>query len=121
MKICIVTEDYSPLLWGISEHVHNTGLQLLRMGREVWIITWSTAWTLGVYDTDRPGANVVRQRVVAGLANGCIILLHDGRGSELHADTSQVVDALPGIIDEVRRRGYLFATVGQLIAGEPAR
>jgi phosphatidylinositol alpha-mannosyltransferase len=39
MKICIVTEYYYPLLGGISEHVHNTGLQLLRMGHEVWIIT----------------------------------------------------------------------------------
>ncbi|MCX6538694.1 MAG: polysaccharide deacetylase family protein [Acidobacteria bacterium] len=79
------------------------------------------AWTLGVYDTDRPGADAIRQRVVDRLANGCIILLHDGRGSEWHADASQVIDALPGIIDEAHRRGYLFATVGQLIAGEPAR
>ena len=39
MKICIVTEYYYPLLGGISEHVHNTGLQLLRMGHDVWIIT----------------------------------------------------------------------------------
>lgn len=39
MKICIVTEYYYPLLGGISEHVHNTGLQLVRMGHEVWIIT----------------------------------------------------------------------------------
>jgi phosphatidylinositol alpha-mannosyltransferase len=39
MKICIVTEYYYPLLGGISEHVHNTGLQLLDLGHEVWIIT----------------------------------------------------------------------------------
>jgi len=39
MKICIVTEYYYPLLGGISEHVHNTGLQLRRMGHEVWIMT----------------------------------------------------------------------------------
>ena len=39
MKICIVTEYYYPLLGGISEHVHNTAVQLLQMGHEVWIIT----------------------------------------------------------------------------------
>jgi peptidoglycan/xylan/chitin deacetylase (PgdA/CDA1 family) len=74
----------------------------------------TVAWSLGVYDTNRPGAEVIRQRVVDGLGNGCIILLHDGRGLEPHADASQVVDALPGIIEEARRRGYLFATVSQL-------
>jgi phosphatidylinositol alpha-mannosyltransferase len=39
MKICIVTEYYYPLLGGISEHVHHSGLQLVRLGHEVWIIT----------------------------------------------------------------------------------
>ncbi|MCX6546084.1 MAG: polysaccharide deacetylase family protein [Acidobacteria bacterium] len=79
------------------------------------------AWTLGVYDTDRPGADVIRRRVIDGVSNGCIVLLHDGRGLELRADASQVAEALPGIIDEARRRGYRFATVGQLIAGERRR
>jgi peptidoglycan/xylan/chitin deacetylase (PgdA/CDA1 family) len=78
------------------------------------------AWTLGVYDTDRPGADVIRDRVVGGLANGCIILLHDGRGTALRADASQVVDALPGIIDQARRRGYRFATAGRLFVRETA-
>jgi len=79
------------------------------------------AWTLGVYDTARPGSDRIRQRVVDGLANGCIILLHDGRGTEVHADASQVVDALPGIIDEARRRGFRFATLGQWTDGDQAR
>lgn len=79
------------------------------------------AWTLGVYDTNRPGAEVIRQRVLDGLGNGCIILLHDGRGLEWHADASQVVEALPGIIEATRRRGYVFATVSQLTNGEAAR
>jgi peptidoglycan/xylan/chitin deacetylase (PgdA/CDA1 family) len=74
------------------------------------------AWTLGVYDTNRPGADVIRQRVVDGLCAGCIILLHDGRGIEPRADASQVVDALPGIIADARRRGYAFETLSQLRA-----
>ena len=39
LKIGIVSEYYYPLLGGISEHVHNTATQLVRMGHEVKIIT----------------------------------------------------------------------------------
>jgi peptidoglycan-N-acetylglucosamine deacetylase len=75
------------------------------------------AWSLGVFDTARPGADAIRARVGAGLSNGCIVLLHDGRGTESHADASQLVDALPGILTDARARGFRFATVGALTAG----
>jgi len=75
------------------------------------------AWTLGVFDTARPGAEVIRARVSEGLSNGCIVLLHDGRGTNPGADASQVVDALPGIIADARASGFSFATVGELMAG----
>ena len=39
LKIGIVSEYYYPLLGGISENVHNTATQLVRMGHEVKIIT----------------------------------------------------------------------------------
>ena len=74
------------------------------------------AWTRGVFDTARPGADVIRARAAAGLSNGCIVLLHDGRGLEPHADASQVVDALAGIITDARARGFRFATVGEMMA-----
>ena len=62
-------------------------------------------------------AGVIRERVRAGLSNGCILLLHDGRGTEPGADASQLVAAVPGIITDVRARGFGFATVGELMAG----
>jgi peptidoglycan/xylan/chitin deacetylase (PgdA/CDA1 family) len=74
------------------------------------------AWTRGVFDTARPGAEVIRARVSDGLSNGCILLLHDGRGTAPHADAGQLVDALPGIITDARARGFRFATVGELMA-----
>ncbi len=79
------------------------------------------AWTLGVWDTDRPGADVIRQRVARGLSNGCVVLLHDGRGTEASADASQLVAALPGILDDARARGFRFVTLGQLIDRASAR
>lgn len=75
------------------------------------------AWTLGVFDTAKPGAHVLRERVRVGLSNGCILLLHDGRGTAPGADASQLVAALPGIIADVRARGFGFATVGGLMDG----
>jgi peptidoglycan/xylan/chitin deacetylase (PgdA/CDA1 family) len=72
-------------------------------------------WTLGVWDTDRPGAEVIRQRVERGVEPGCILLLHDGRGLEPDADASQVVEALPAIIDGLRRAGYRLVTVSEMM------
>ena len=53
------------------------------------------AWTLGVWDTDRPGAEAIARRTLKGVRDGCVILLHDGRGVEDGADSSQLVEALP--------------------------
>jgi peptidoglycan/xylan/chitin deacetylase (PgdA/CDA1 family) len=73
------------------------------------------AWTLGVWDTDRPGAGVIVQRAVGGARNGCILLLHDGRGLEEGADSSQLIEALPRILDDLKRRGYRFVTVSEML------
>jgi peptidoglycan/xylan/chitin deacetylase (PgdA/CDA1 family) len=79
------------------------------------------AWTLGVWDTDRPGSAVIVRRALEGLGNGCVLLLHDGRGREEQADCSQVVDALPAIITEARKAGYSFSTLSRMIAEAQAR
>jgi peptidoglycan/xylan/chitin deacetylase (PgdA/CDA1 family) len=75
----------------------------------------TVGWTLGVWDTDRPGADVIRERTRRGVEPGCILLLHDGRGLEPGADASQVVEALPQIIDDLRADGYRFATVSEMM------
>lgn len=76
------------------------------------------AWTLGVWDTDRPGAREILHRTLKGATDGCILLLHDGRGTEHGTDSSQLVEALPGIIDELRRRGFEFVTIPQMLDAE---
>lgn len=47
---------------------------------------------------------------MTGAHNGAIVLMHDGGG-----DRSQDVEALPGIIDDLKKQGYEFVTVEQLI------
>ncbi len=74
-------------------------------------------WTLGVWDTDRPGADVILRRTLAGVRNGCVLLLHDGRGLEREPDASQVVQALPAIIEGLRARGFELVTLSRLAFG----
>ena len=73
------------------------------------------AWTLGVWDTDRPGAALIAQRTIEGAENGCVLLLHDGRGTEDRADSSQLAEALPAIVDSLRGRGYRFVSLSRMM------
>jgi peptidoglycan/xylan/chitin deacetylase (PgdA/CDA1 family) len=76
-------------------------------------------WTLGVWDTDRPGAEAIARRTLKGVRDGCIILLHDGRGVEAGPDSSQLVEALPVIIDEIHRRGFRMVALSQMMETTP--
>jgi peptidoglycan/xylan/chitin deacetylase (PgdA/CDA1 family) len=66
----------------------------------------TVGWTLGVWDSDRPGADVIARRAIAGTRPGSILLLHDGDGYDPAGDRSQTAEALPAIIQGLRSRGY---------------
>lgn len=72
-------------------------------------------WTLGVWDSDRPGAEKIRARVRRGLRPGAIVLLHDGDGCASEGDRSQTADALDGIIRDARDEGYEFRPLTELM------
>jgi len=72
-------------------------------------------WTCGVWDTARPGAAAIRQRMLAKLRPGAILLLHDGDGDDPRGDRQQTAEALPGIIEDVRAAGYEFRPVTDLL------
>lgn len=61
-------------------------------------------------DWQRPSSNEIVKRVMDQLPNGNVILLHDAGG-----DRSNTVKALPIIINELKKRGYTFTTIAQLI------
>lgn len=61
-------------------------------------------------DWEKPGIDVILQRVKQQRRNGSIILLHDAGG-----DRSQTVEALPRIIDYLRARGDQIVSLGQLL------
>jgi len=65
-------------------------------------------WSCDPLDWKRPGAEVVRQRLVNGATPGGILLAHD-----IHPGT---IEAVPGAIRDLKAKGYGFATVSQLLA-----
>ncbi len=74
----------------------------------------TVAWTIGVWDSARPGTEVIRERVRRALAPGAIILLHDGDGYDPVADRTQTAWALRGIIRDARDAGYEFRPLAEL-------
>jgi peptidoglycan/xylan/chitin deacetylase (PgdA/CDA1 family) len=71
----------------------------------------TVGWTLGVWDTALPGADVIAERVVRGTRRGSIVLLHDGDGYDPAGDRMQTARALPRIIRQLRERGFSFVAL----------
>ena len=63
-------------------------------------------WTVDTIDWRRPSPDLIKQKVMARICNGAIILMHP---------TAPTVAALPGIIQEVQAKGFRFTTVGSLL------
>jgi peptidoglycan/xylan/chitin deacetylase (PgdA/CDA1 family) len=68
-------------------------------------------WSLGVWDSARPGSSEIVRRALAGLRAGSILLLHDGDGYDAAGDRLQTAEALPLIIRGLRERGLGFTTL----------
>lgn len=68
----------------------------------------TVGWSLGVWDSARPGADVIAQRTVDGAKPGSILLLHDGDGYDPRGDRLQTAQAVPVILDRLLDQGYRF-------------
>lgn len=63
-------------------------------------------WSIDTNDWKRPGSNAVCQRAVSSASPGSVILIHD-----IHASS---VAAIPCIVDELQRQGYVMVTMSEL-------
>jgi peptidoglycan/xylan/chitin deacetylase (PgdA/CDA1 family) len=68
----------------------------------------TVGWSLGVWDSDRPGVEVIAERTVAGARPGAILLLHDGDGYDPSGDRVQTARAVPLIVDRLLAQNYRF-------------
>jgi len=62
----------------------------------------TVGWSLGVWDSDRPGVEEIVRRTLEGVNPGSIVLLHDGDGYNPDGDRTQTAAALPHIIDGLK-------------------
>lgn len=67
-------------------------------------------WDIDPRDWARPGVDAIYGNVVANAHPGAIVIQHDGGG-----DRSETLAALPREIQTLRRRGYRFVTITQLL------
>lgn len=63
-------------------------------------------WTDDPGDYAGPGEDVLKQRLFSHIANGAVILLHDG--------VPQTYDLLPELVNRLHRAGYRFVTLAEL-------
>lgn len=75
----------------------------------------SILWSVNPQDTRDPGSRQIRERVLARVRPGSIVLAHDG------GPRRQTLAALPGIIRTLKARGYRFVTVTDLLGRTPTR
>jgi peptidoglycan-N-acetylglucosamine deacetylase len=71
-------------------------------------------WDVDPRDWARPGSGAIYSNIVGNTRPGSIILSHDGGGPR-----EQTVAAYRSIIPTLKRRGYRFATVPQLLGLKP--
>lgn len=74
----------------------------------------TVVWNVDPSDYSQPGTAAIRQRVLAQVRPGSIIISHDGGGPR-----GQTLAAYPGIIKALRRRGYGIVTINELLGYRP--
>jgi len=79
----------------------------------------AVGWDVQPSDWKRPPAEEIVRRVVGSVRPGSIVLVHDGNDTEQGADRSATLEALPGIIEGLRAKGYRFVRVDELLSVPP--
>ena len=109
------TRDAIIAACGVKPRTMRPPYGALRQDQRAWIYKEygypTILWSVDPEDWKRPGISVVTSRIVNNTRNGGIVLAHD-----LHKST---VDAMPGTLDGLLRKGFKFVTVSQLLALNP--
>lgn len=66
-------------------------------------------WNVDTRDWSGKSAEAIKEAALSGAKDGAIILMHDGV-----ANSVETAKALPGIIQELKNRGYKMVTISEL-------
>jgi peptidoglycan/xylan/chitin deacetylase (PgdA/CDA1 family) len=97
---------FTPCLW--RPPYGDIDGQLDSLARRLGFLT--IYWNIDPRDWSLPGTAAIERTVPANARNGGIVEMHFGGGPR-----RETLDALPTIITRLRRRGYRFVTVTQLL------
>jgi peptidoglycan/xylan/chitin deacetylase (PgdA/CDA1 family) len=61
-------------------------------------------WRLAIGDWDPPGTDVLTDRLMTGITEGAVVLMHDGGG-----DRTQTIEAVAAVTPRLRADGYRFS------------
>ncbi|WP_146547776.1 polysaccharide deacetylase family protein [Rummeliibacillus suwonensis] len=75
------------------------------------VVIWS--WHLDTQDWKSPGVRKISKKVLDGASPGDVVLFHDGGGNR-----TQTIKALEQILPVLKKRGYKFVTVSELMAAK---
>jgi peptidoglycan/xylan/chitin deacetylase (PgdA/CDA1 family) len=90
---------------------HNDIVDTVIYSRNNMIILWS----LDTDDWQGLDSKTVQDRVLPKMKNGFIVLQHDGVNPHLGGS----LEALPVMIDELKKQGYTFVTIPELVEIQP--
>lgn len=77
----------------------------------VWdIVDAEIGWDVDTEDWSRPGSDSILKMILSA-KSGQVVLMHDGGG-----DRSQTVEALRQAMPELKKQGYKFVTIDELLA-----
>jgi peptidoglycan-N-acetylglucosamine deacetylase len=96
--------------YGVFNLAAWTAAPRLGMQRTLWS-AWAKDWRR------RATPQLIAARSLAGAQPGAILLLHDSDGTP--GAPARTLEALPTILDGIRRRGIELVTLSDLTSGEP--
>lgn len=109
------TTGIKPYLFRPPYGVDNPWVLAMAEKMDYVIIKWSVSGSNGGIEIK---SDKILKKVLKGTKNGSIVLLHDGNRLIKKAGRSQIVKALPLIIESLQEEGYQFVTVPQLLGLE---
>ena len=104
----------APVYWRPPHGFRDPSIMELACQENLTVVNWSVAprdWT-GI---DR---QEIHNRVLAKVENGSIVLLHDGDSPFYKASRQATVDAVPLLIDSLRKKGYHLVSLEEYVQGK---
>jgi peptidoglycan/xylan/chitin deacetylase (PgdA/CDA1 family) len=76
------------------------------------VVTWDNM--TGDWEANKSGEEIVHT-IVQRVRPGGVIVLHDGRNGRPSYDRSQMLRALPLLIEDLSEKGFDFVTIPELL------